>query len=313
MPSSYLQLHNTGELRQRADKAHDLLAACEFCPRRCKVNRLAGEVGFCKTGSQAKVASYDPHFGEEAPLTGVAGSGTIFFSNCNLGCVFCQNYEISHGGAGLEVDSGQLAAMMISLQKQGCHNINLVTPSHVIAQILAALVVACKRGLTIPLVYNTSAYDRVESLRLLDGVVDIYMPDFKFSKPESAKKFCRAKDYPEMARQAIGEMFRQVGDLELDNQGLAIRGLLVRHLVMPGGLAEAEEIFDFLAGLSVQTYLNVMEQYRPCYKASDYPPLDKPVSHSEFERARQAAWAKGLHRLDGGGIERLLARFLAGK
>lgn len=259
------------------------------------------------------VASYEPHFGEETPLSGVAGSGTIFFSHCNLRCVFCQNHEISHGGAGVKVDSSQLAAMMISLQKQGCHNINLVTPSHVVPQILAALVLACERGLNIPLVYNSSGYDSVETLRLLEDVVDIYMPDFKFIDPHSAKKFCAAADYPEIARQAISEMFRQVGDLELDGQGLAVRGLLVRHLVMPGGLGEAGEIFGFLAGLSPAMYVNVMDQYHPCYHAADYPPLDKPLAPEDFERARQAARANGLYRLEEGGMERLLARILADK
>ncbi len=313
MPSSYLKLYSTGELFERAEKAREFLASCVLCPRQCKVNRLAGERGFCKSGALATVASYEPHFGEEASLSGVAGSGTIFFSHCNLRCVFCQNFEISQGGAGVEVESSQLAAMMISLQKQGCHNINLVTPSHVVPQILAALVLACERGLTIPLVYNTSGYDRLETLRLLEDVVDIYMPDFKFSSSQSAKKYCRAADYPATARQAISEMFRQVSDLQFDSQGLAVRGLLVRHLVMPGGLAEAEEIFTFLAELSSETYVNVMEQYHPCFHAADYPPLDKPLAHADFERARQAALKHGLHRLEEGGMEQLLARFLAGK
>ena len=312
MTPSYLELYKSGELHRRAEHAHALLSSCELCPRRCKKNRLAGEVGFCKTGERAMVASYEPHFGEESPLSGVAGSGTIFFSRCNLGCVFCQNYEISQGDAGVKVDSSQLAAMMISLQKQGCHNINLVTPSHVIPQFLAALALACDRGLAIPIVYNSSGYDRVESLRLLDDIVDIYMPDFKFSKPESAKKFCHAADYPEVARQAITEMFSQVGDLQLSSQGLAKRGLLVRHLVMPGGADEAEEIFDFLAALSTNTYLNVMEQYRPCFKAADYPPLDKALEHDDFQRAKEAAKSRGLHRLEEVGMEKLLARFLAG-
>ncbi len=313
MLPAYRKMHASRELHERASKSYTLLSNCRLCPRECKVNRLEGETGFCKTGARAMVASYEPHFGEETPLSGIAGSGTIFFSHCNLGCIFCQNYEISHGGAGVKVDSPQLAAMMVSLQKQGCHNINFVTPSHVIPQILDALVLACDRGLTIPLVYNSSGYDRVESLRLLEGVIDIYMPDFKFSKPESAKRFCKAGNYPDVAKLAINEMFRQVGDLKLDEQGLAVRGLLVRHLVMPGGVDEAEDIFDFLAGLSSETYLNVMEQYRPCFKAAEYPPLDKPLAHGEFEQARQAAKKRGLHRLEQGGMERLLARFLSGQ
>lgn len=313
MQPSYLKLHATGELKQRAEQAYELLGRCRLCPRNCKVNRLAGETGFCKIGARGKVASYEPHFGEEAPLSGISGSGTIFFSHCNLRCVFCQNYEISQEGAGVEVESGQLAAMMISLQKQGCHNINFVTPSHVIPQILAALVLACQRGLNIPLVYNSSGYDSTDSLRLLEDVVDIYMPDFKFSSPHSAKKFCRAADYPDIARQAISEMFRQVGDLQLDSQGLAVRGLLVRHLVMPGGLDEAREIFKFLVNLSKDTYVNVMEQYRPCFQAADFPPLHRPLSHVDFEKARSAALESGLHRLEGGHMDRLLDRLLSGK
>ncbi|PLX47759.1 MAG: radical SAM protein [Desulfobulbaceae bacterium] len=312
MVPSYLHLHNSGELKHRAQEARALLACCELCPRRCRVNRTAGELGLCRTGARAVVAGYEPHFGEEAPISGVAGSGTIFFSNCNLGCVFCQNHEISHDGVGIEVDSGQLAAMMISLQKQGCHNINLVTPSHVMPQILLALVAACERGLRIPLVYNSSGYDSLVGLALGRGVVDIYMPDFKFSSPASAKRFCKAADYPQVARAAIAEMFRQVGDLQLDDQGLAVRGLLVRHLVMPGGLAEAEEIFAFLADLSPETYVNVMEQYRPCFQAADYPPLDKPLSRQDFLRAVELARQQGLQRLEAGGVERLLARFLGG-
>ncbi len=313
MQPSYLKLHATGELRRRAEQACELLGRCTLCPRRCKVNRLAGETGFCQIGAEAMVAGYEPHHGEETSLSGTAGSGTIFFSHCNLRCVFCQNYEISQGGAGVEVESSQLATMMISLQNQGCHNINLVTPSHVIPQILTALVLACEGGLTIPLVYNSSGYDSQDALHLLDGVVDIYMPDFKFSNPRSAKIFCQAADYPDIARQAIREMFRQVGDLTFDRQGLAVRGLLVRHLVMPGGLEDARDIFKFLAALSKDTYLNVMEQYRPCFHAIDYPPLDKALSHDDFKQARQAALDSGLHRLEEGGMDRLLARFVAGK
>lgn len=313
MPPSYLKLHSSGELRRRAVQAHELLTSCTLCPRQCKVNRLAGEIGFCKVGERVVVASYEPHFGEETPLSGVAGSGTIFFSHCNLRCVFCQNHEISQGGAGVKVDSSQLAAMMISLQKQGCHNINLVTPSHVVPHILAALVLACERGLNIPLVYNSSAYDSVNALRLLEDVVDIYMPDFKFANPRSAKKFCQAADYPKMARLAIGEMYRQVGDLTLDSQGLALRGVLVRHLVMPDALGEAEEIFAFLAGLSPHMYVNVMEQYRPCFHADLYPPLDRPISHAYFEQVKEAARKSGLHRFEEGNMEQLLAHFGAGK
>lgn len=262
---AYLQLHASGELAARAAAARERLSCCTLCPRHCRVNRLADERGFCHTGAQAEVAGYGPHFGEESVLVGMGGSGTIFLAHCNLGCVFCQNYEISHLGEGVATPPGQLAAMMVSLQKQGCHNINFVTPSHVVPQLLDALIVAIDRGLTVPLVYNTGAYDEVETLRLLDGVVDIYMPDFKFWAEASAARFCRAADYPEMARLAIAEMHRQVGDLVIDAHGIARRGLLVRHLVMPEGLAETGKIMHFLAQeISPATYVNVMGQYRPC-------------------------------------------------
>ncbi|MFZ5761462.1 MAG: radical SAM protein [Thermodesulfobacteriota bacterium] len=304
---AYLQLHARGELAARAAAARELLACCTLCPRRCKVNRLAGERGVCRTGSQAEVASYGPHFGEESVLVGHGGSGTIFLSHCNLGCVFCQNYEISHLGEGVATPPAQLAAMMVSLQKQGCHNINFVTPSHVVVQLLEAVALAADKGLSVPLVYNTSGYDEVETLRLLDGVVDIYMPDFKFWLKTSAARYCQAADYPEVARLAIAEMHRQVGDLVVDGQGLAQRGLLVRHLVMPEGLAESREIFRFLArGISADTYVNVMEQYRPCGQAFKYPPIDRPLDHGEYLEAVRLAKAAGLHRLD----ERSLDDFL---
>jgi putative pyruvate formate lyase activating enzyme len=306
---AYLQLHARGELAARAAAARELLACCTLCPRHCKVNRLAEEHGVCRTGSQAEVASFNPHFGEESVLVGHGGSGTIFLSHCNLGCVFCQNYEISHLGGGVATSAGQLAAMMVSLQKQGCHNINLVTPSHVVPQLLEALVVAADKGLHIPIVYNTSGYDEVETLRLLDGVVDIYMPDFKFWNKASAARYCQAADYPEKARLAIGEMHRQVGDLAVDDQGLAQRGLLVRHLVMPEGLDESREIFRFLAReISADTYVNVMEQYRPCGQAFKYPPIDRPLDHSDYLEAVRLAKAAGLHRLDERSLDDFLRR-----
>lgn len=306
--ASYIALHESGELRQRAAKARDLLGDCQLCPRRCLVNRLQNEKGVCRTGARAMVASYSPHFGEESPLVGTGGSGTVFFSHCNLRCVFCQNFEISHQGEGVEVDDGQLAAIMVSLQKQGCHNINFVTPSHIVPQILAALPLAVEKGLRLPLVYNTSGYDSVETLRLLDGVIDIYMPDFKFWSQESAKRYAKAADYPERAREAILEMHDQVGELVIDGQGIAVRGLLVRHLVMPGGLAETERIMNWLAGeVSPDTYVNVMDQYRPCGQAFKYPPLDRPLSHAEYTEAVRLARAAGLTRLDDRNIDRLLS------
>ncbi|MEW6593481.1 MAG: radical SAM protein [Thermodesulfobacteriota bacterium] len=305
--SGYLRLHASGELAQRVVAARELLADCTLCPRRCRVNRLAGERGLCRTGRMAEVASYTPHFGEESVLVGMGGSGTIFLTHCNLGCVFCQNYEISHLGEGVATPPGQLAAMMVSLEKQGCHNINWVTPSHVAPQLIEALVLAAEKGLTVPIVYNTSGYDEVETLRLLDGVVDIYMPDFKFWSKASAARFCQATDYPEVARRAIAEMHRQVGDLVIGRDGLARRGLLVRHLVMPEGLAESRAIFEFLASeISADTYVNVMEQYRPCGQAFKFPPLDRPLDHAEYLEAVRLAREAGLVRLD----ERNLDRYL---
>lgn len=296
---AYLRLHKAGELEGRALQLKESLANCTLCPRSCHVNRLKGERGICRTASLAMVSSYNAHFGEERPLVGVNGSGTIFFTNCNLLCVFCQNYDISHEGMGHEVSPGQLAAIMVSLQKQGCHNINLVTPSHVVAQIVEALPLAIEKGLNIPLVYNSSGYDSLLALKLLDGIVDIYMPDFKFWYGASAKRYCKAYDYPEKAREALKEMARQVGELTLDERGLATRGLLVRHLVMPGGLDETREIMRFLANeISIKTYVNVMGQYRPCGKARNYHPLDRALRQDEYEEACRIAREAGLLRLD---------------
>jgi len=306
----YLDLLDTGELAQRAREARARLERCSLCPRECGVDRLAGVRGFCRTGEQAVVASYGPHFGEESVLVGRCGSGTIFFSFCNLGCLFCQNYELSHLGEGVETSSRELAAMMLSLKKQGCHNINLVTPSHVVPQVLEALVIAAGQGLDLPLVYNSSGYDSLATLRLLKGVVDVYMPDFKFWSAESSKKYLAAPDYPERAREAIREMYRQVGDLEVGEDGIAVRGLLVRHLVMPGGVEESRRIFEFIAReISPATYVNVMGQYRPCGEALSHPPLDRPVSGEEHRAALEAAKDAGLIRLDGGpDMVRLLRR-----
>ncbi len=245
------------------------------------------------------VASFNPHFGEEQPLVGTHGSGTIFFAGCNLGCRFCQNHDISHdAGAGLKADPEELAGVMLRLQEQGCHNINFVTPSHVAVQILEALPIAIEHGLRVPLVYNTSSYDSLEVLRLLDGVVDIYMPDVKIWDVENAKRYLRAKDYPECARAAVTEMHRQVGDLTMDADGVAQRGLLVRHLVMPENIAGTGEWMSFLAGLSKRTYVNIMDQYRPCFQAADYPEIDRMISADELSDARAEAEKCGLTRLD---------------
>ena len=288
-----LNLHNLTQ------KALQCLKNCTLCPRRCGVNRLEGEKGVCNTGRRAWVASFDAHFGEERPLVGKYGSGTIFFSHCNLLCNFCQNYDISHHGAGRPVSDKELAQMMLSLQRQGCHNINLVTPSHVVPQIIAALEIARKKGLNLPIVYNTSGYDRVRTLQLLDGIADIYMPDFKFWDPEIADQTCDASDYPETARRAIKEMYRQVGDLTLNADGIAVRGILLRHLVLPDGLAGTREIMNFIVReVSHDTYVNIMPQYRPCGRAAEIKALARPITRQEFESALQDAKEVGIHRLD---------------
>ena len=236
MPNQPLYIHTyqNGLLREKIRKAEEILGACALCPRECRIDRLSGETGICKTGKNAWISSFNAHFGEEEPLVGSHGSGTIFFTHCNLLCNFCQNYDISHEGYGREVTAEQLAAVMIQLQSQGCHNINFVTPSHAVPQILASVEIAIGRGLQIPLVYNSSGYDKVETLRLLEGVIDIYMPDFKFWDPEMARKYLKAQDYPQKAGDAIKEMHRQVGDLTFDDEGIAQKGILLRHLVMPG-------------------------------------------------------------------------------
>ncbi len=296
---SYLDLYESGALIGRGAEAQSRLESCQLCPRECKVNRQADQKGFCRTGLRAVVSSYSPHFGEEDPLVGTGGSGTIFFSHCNLLCLFCQNYEISHLGEGKEVSPDQLARMMLHLQELGCHNINFVSPSHVVAQILAALPVAVEGGLRVPLVYNTGGYDSLETLRLLDGVFDIYMPDLKFMDGEISYQQCRAKDYPAKAREAIKEMHHQVGDLVVGPDSIAERGLLLRHLVLPGGLAGTRVAMRFLAReVSLHTYVNIMDQYRPCGEAVGQPPLNRRISRIEYEEALNIAAEEGIHRLD---------------
>ena len=297
----YLRLHETGELIRRAKAAVAGLEQCRACPRDCQVDRLADERKVCRTGRHARVSSYFPHLGEEDCLRGWRGSGTIFFAWCNLRCVFCQNYDISQGGEGVEVGPEQLAAMMLELQERGCHNINLVTPAHVVPHVLEALPRAVEGGLRLPLVYNTSAYDGLETLHHLDGVVDIYMPDFKYWSEELAKRHLTAGDYPAAARTALREMHRQVGDLQVDENGVATRGVLVRHLVMPGGLAETGAIMAFLATeLSPETFVNIMPQYRPAAKVDGgkFGEIDRPVTAEEMRAAYRLAREAGLHRFD---------------
>jgi putative pyruvate formate lyase activating enzyme len=298
--ASYLNLSPT-ELQERADLAFARMEHCNLCARCCNVNRLAGKLGVCKTGLQARVNSYGAHMGEEDPLRGWKGSGTIFFTRCNLRCVFCQNHDISQTDAGNEATSQELAAVMLELQAIGCHNINLVSPSHVVPQILAALALAVQDGLHLPLVYNSGGYDSLETLKLLDGIVDLYMPDMKFANGGNAKKYSRAQDYPQVNRETVREMYRQVGDLEIDEDGLATHGLLIRHLVLPRNLAGTKQIISFLADeISANTYLNLMAQYHPAYDASRYPELNRRITANEYNQALQMAKEAGLTNLDGG-------------
>ena len=297
---AYISANETGLLKRRTAAAIDMLKSCTLCPRKCRVNRMdADALGVCNTGRNAWVSSYNAHFGEERPLVGRNGSGTIFFTHCNLLCNFCQNFDISHDGIGKEVRDDQLAAMMIELQEAGCHNINFVTPTHVVPQILSALGIAVHLGLSVPLVYNSGGYDRVKTLRLLSGIFDIYMPDFKFWDAHIADESCHAPDYPDVARKAVVEMHRQVGDLLIDPEGIAQKGLLLRHLVLPDGLAGTREIMRFVVKkVSGNTYVNIMPQYRPCGNASEIPPLSKPISDDDFRQALKAAKEEGIQRFD---------------
>jgi putative pyruvate formate lyase activating enzyme len=296
---AYVSALKEGRLQERIDQAKGRLRECTLCPRNCKVNRLEGEIGFCKVGARAIISSANPHFGEEAPLVGSGGSGTIFMTSCNLKCVFCQNYEISHLMEGQEVDTDAFGGLMIGLQRLGCHNINFVTPSHVVPQILEAVKWAAEDGLRVPLVYNSGGYDSVETLRLLDGVIDIYMPDLKFMDSRISKELMNAPDYPEVARAAIVEMHRQVGDLQINENGIATRGLLVRHLVMPDDLTETRKAMRFLATeVSTNTYFNIMNQYRPCGRAHEHPKLGRSVTRAEYLDAVNSAREEGIERLD---------------
>ena len=297
---AYLALLERGALRSRVQQAYQHLENCDLCARYCHVNRRETTKGaVCRTGERAVVNSYGPHHGEEDPLRGVNGSGTIFFSWCSLRCVYCQNWDISQKGIGNEVEPAELAGMMLRLQSLGCHNINLVTPSHVVAQIIAAVRIAAEQGLRLPLVYNTGGYDSPEALALLDGIIDIYMPDMKYGDSQLARQYSKVRDYVEINQAAVKEMHRQVGDLVLDERGIAQRGLLVRHLVLPAGIAGTEQVLAFLSReISCNTYLNLMDQYHPCYRADEYPELARSITEEEYRTARAAAARYGITRLD---------------
>ncbi len=297
---AYLQLLESGELPHRVDAAYRHLEDCDLCARYCHVNRCQTTKGaVCHTGKLARLNSAGPHHGEEDPLRGQNGSGTIFFSWCSLRCVFCQNWEISQKGAGHEIIPEALADIMLRLQDLGCHNINFVTPSHVVAQIIAAVNSAAQRGLKLPLVYNTGGYDSLEALALLDGIIDIYMPDMKYGDSQLAHRYSHVRNYVEFNQAAVKEMHRQVGDLVLGADGIARRGLLVRHLVLPEGISGTDKVLAFLAReISTNTYLNLMDQYYPCYRAGENPPLDRPLTDEEYGAARGLAKQYGLSRLD---------------
>lgn len=297
MQPSYLNLSKK-EFNQRVKKLSKILENCEVCPRKCHVNRIKNEKGFCGLGYLPVVSAFHPHFGEEKVLVGNYGSGTIFFTSCNLACLYCQNYEISQLRIGKEISFEKLAEMMIDLQNRGCYNINFVTPTSQIPQIIKALAIAIEKGLKLPLVYNTNTYDSVKILKLLDGIIDIYMPDAKYSDDKIALKYSSAPNYFSIMKSAIKEMHRQVGDLVLDERGIATKGLLVRHLVLPNNLAGSEKIFQFLAKeISQNTFINIMEQYFPCYQAFQYPELARRITKEEFEETFFLAKKAGLKRI----------------
>ncbi|MCL5036224.1 MAG: radical SAM protein [Chloroflexi bacterium] len=296
--TKYREALNSGKLRRKVEEACSILSSCRLCPRYCEVDRTKGEKGFCKVGAEPMYSSYGPHYGEESPLVGTGGSGTIFLTGCNLGCLFCQNYDISHEMNGKVTDIEEMAAIMLALEKKGCHNINFVTPTHQMPQLLSALELAARAGLNTPVVWNCSGYESPESLAVLDGVVDIYMPDFKFSIDENAYNFTGAGNFWEITQNAIKEMYRQVGELVIED-GIGKTGLLVRHLVLPRDLAGSEEVFKFIAKeITPDTYVNVLGQYRPCYKAWEYEGLERSLSSDEYSCALETAKKAGLRRLD---------------
>jgi putative pyruvate formate lyase activating enzyme len=297
---AYLQLHRNGQLSEIGRLLWERMGSCDLCPRECRVNRLEGEKGICNAGSKVKVASFQPHFGEERPLVGAGGSGTVFLSHCNLGCVFCQNWDISHRGDGRECETSELASMMIHLQDLGCSNINVVSPTHYAPHVVLALDQAASGGLRLPLVYNTSGYERLDVLELLDGVVDVYLADFKYTDPDRAGTYSGdARDYPLIAQSALLEMNRQVGVARTTEFGLIQRGLMIRHLVMPGDASGSVEAMHWIAGhLPANTFVNIMLQYRPAYRAGLHPEIDRSVSREEYARVVDEAIRCGLTNLD---------------
>ena len=295
MQASYLKLFKSGGLAKRVKESKQILESCTLCPRECKVNRLNGKLGFCKSGTEAVISSAGPHHGEEPPLSGFRGSGTIFFTGCNLRCLFCQNYQISQEYEGQTIKTEELAQTMLSLQKQGCHNINLVSPTHFVPQILEALLLAAEKGLTLPIVYNTNGYDTIETLKLLDGIIDIYLPDIKYSADKYAEEYSDAKHYVKYNRPALKEMYRQVGNLVTDENGAAERGVIIRHLVLPERIAGSFESLDFIATeISKHTYISLMSQYHPCYKAYQHPVVNRRLKKAEYDEAVSYAEKLGL-------------------
>jgi len=308
MYPSYLESYSNGILNKLIEKTYKLLKSCCICPRRCRVNRLKDEVGFCKTGSLARVYSYMPHHGEEPPISGQRGSGTIFFSGCNMACVYCQNYQFSQLGEGREADFEELAQFMLELQKLGCHNINLVTPTHVMPQILKALEIAVSKGLRIPLVYNTGGYESAEIIKLLDGIVDIYLPDMRYADSDMAVKYSSAPDYPKYNQEAVKEMHRQVGIAKINKEGIIDRGLIIRHLVPPQDIAGTDKIMKFIANeISVDSYISLMSQYTPYYKADQFKEISRRITQEEYEEAVKVMHKYGLYNgwtQDSGGLPR---------
>ncbi|MCM8762393.1 MAG: radical SAM protein [Candidatus Omnitrophica bacterium] len=289
-------LEKLRRIKERAEQLEKILTSCTLCPRKCKIDRTSEEKGVCGVGKDLVVSSYGPHFGEEPELVGIHGSGTIFLTHCNLLCIYCQNYEISHLGVGDIISEEKLSDVMLKLQKDGCHNINLVTPTHFTPQIVKSIKYAIEKGLDIPIVWNCSGYENVDIIKSLNGIVDIYMPDIKYSESEPAKKYSNAPDYFERCKESIEEMYRQVGDLKVNSSGIAEKGLLVRHLVLPDNLAGSEKVLRFIAGLSKNTYINIMDQYRPCGKAYLYPEINRRPTEEEFRQVLKIAVDLGLHR-----------------